>query len=89
MIGNAGIGAWGASSGWSPAAPVPPAQPNVWSTPAAPNMSAQQSNSFFNTSDVWGGSSTTTSNTAFSTTTTTTTSQKKDDVFGDIWGSFK
>ncbi|KAJ3565636.1 hypothetical protein NP233_g7503 [Leucocoprinus birnbaumii] len=86
MIGNNGIGAWGASSGWTQAPPAIPAQPNVWGAPTATNTTAQQAtNSLFDTSNVWGGSSTT-ANTGFTPTTTT---QKKDDVFGDIWGSFK
>lgn len=87
MIGNAGIGAWGTSSGWTHTAPAIPAQPNVWGASTAANTTTQPAtNSLFNTSDVWGSSSTATSSPGFSSTTT---SQKKDDVFGDIWGSFK
>ncbi|KAF9448832.1 ArfGap-domain-containing protein [Macrolepiota fuliginosa MF-IS2] len=82
MIGSTGAGAWGTSSGWGPAATAPPAQPNVWGT-ATTNPPIHQ-DSLFNTNDVWGNTSTSTAGTGLSTT-----SQKKDDVFGDIWGSFK
>ncbi|EKM75753.1 hypothetical protein AGABI1DRAFT_116220 [Agaricus bisporus var. burnettii JB137-S8] len=82
MIGNSGIGAWGASSGWAPA-PTIPAQANVWGTQAGPGLSPQQAN-LMNTNDIWGGSSVPAGGNGFSSTT-----QKKDDVFGDLWGSFK
>ncbi|KXN84828.1 hypothetical protein AN958_12122, partial [Leucoagaricus sp. SymC.cos] len=82
MIGSAGVGAWGTSSGWN-AAPAPPAQPNLWGGPTITNDIATQQASLFNTSDVWGSSAT--SNTGF----TPTAPQKKDDAFSDIWGSFK
>lgn len=77
MIGNTGVGAWGASSEWSASTPIIPAQPNVWNT--STNITALQNNSLFNTSNVWGRAS----------TAPNIESQKKDDVFGDIWGSFK
>ena len=32
MIGSSGTGMWGASSGWSGAVPVIPAQPNIWNS---------------------------------------------------------
>ena len=79
MIGSTGAGAWGASSGWSAPAPTIPAQPNVWNSSA--NSTTQQNNNLLNTSNVWGGTPTTTSNTAYAA--------QKDDVFSDIWGSFK
>jgi len=79
MIGSAGIGAWGTSSGWTSPA-VPPPQQNVWNTPALP---AQQAD-LFNTNDVWGNSS---SGPAAAPGTTST--KNKDDAFSDIWGSFK
>ncbi|KAI0825317.1 hypothetical protein BC628DRAFT_1410357 [Trametes gibbosa] len=77
MMGNAGVGMWGASSGWN-AAPVAaaPAQPNIWASSAVP---AQQQ-SLFATSDVWG---------APATSAAPAATQKKDDVFGDLWGGFK
>lgn len=84
MIGNTGIGAWGTSSGWGSVPAAPPVQPNVWGTPANTSLSTQQAN-FFNTNDIWGGNSVTSGGGSFSPPTT----QKKDDVFGDIWGSFK
>lgn len=82
MIGNSGIGAWGASSGWAPATAAP-AQSNVWSTQASSGLSPQQAN-IFNTNDIWGGNTVPAGGSTFSSTT-----QKKDDVFGDLWGSFK
>ncbi|KAF8202834.1 hypothetical protein BJ912DRAFT_1052882 [Pholiota molesta] len=92
MVGNNGVGMWGASSGWS-GAPAIPAQPNVWGAPAAPTVPQQQ---MFNTNAVWGSAP------AAPAVPTATTdpfgsfampsqpaAPKKDDVFGDIWGGFK
>ncbi|TFK89278.1 ArfGap-domain-containing protein [Polyporus arcularius HHB13444] len=76
MIGNAGVGAWGASSGWN-AAPAPPVQPNIWGAPAP---ASQQS--LFATSDVW-------STPASNTPATGAATQKNNDAFGDLWGGFK
>jgi stromal membrane-associated protein len=87
MIGTTGSGMWGASSGWTgPVTAVPP-QPNIWNTPTP----AAQSN-IFDTNSIWGG--TATSNTPTTTTTqdlwaSSSAAPKKDEVFGDIWGSFK
>lgn len=82
MIGNSGVGAWGASSGWAPTTVVP-AQANVWSTQAGSGLLSQPAN-LLNTNDVWGGNSVPAGGSTFSSHT-----QKKDDVFGDLWGSFK
>ncbi|KAI0324457.1 ArfGap-domain-containing protein [Cubamyces sp. BRFM 1775] len=80
MMGNAGVGMWGANSGWNaPTAPAAPAQSNIWGS----SMPAQQQ-SLFSTSDVW---STPAANTAAAPAAAST--QKKDDVFGDLWGGFK
>ncbi|KAJ8463225.1 hypothetical protein ONZ51_g10397 [Trametes cubensis] len=79
MMGNAGVGMWGANSGWNAApAAAAPAQSNIWGS----TMPAQQQ-SLFSTSDVW---STPATNTAAAPAAST---QKKDDVFGDLWGGFK
>ncbi|KAF5314009.1 hypothetical protein D9611_006930 [Ephemerocybe angulata] len=103
MIGSGGVGAWGASSGWG--APQVAQQPtfqsntsnNVWGSPAAAPVPAQQA-SFFNTSDVWGSSSAAAQPAAnpsqdlfggFASSATPAAPPKKDDVFGDIWGGFK
>ncbi|KAI9437023.1 ArfGap-domain-containing protein [Lactarius indigo] len=67
--------------------PVPSVQPNVWGS-ATP---AQQPSLLGSGSDIWGG---TVNNSAspsvgpFGSSTATHT-DKKEDVFGDIWGSFK
>ncbi|KAH9891200.1 hypothetical protein C8Q73DRAFT_792634 [Cubamyces lactineus] len=78
MMGNAGVGMWGANSGWNAPSAAAPAQPNIWGS----SMPAQQQ-SLFSTSDVW---STPAANTAAPAAAST---QKKDDVFGDLWGGFK
>ncbi|TFK22044.1 ArfGap-domain-containing protein [Coprinopsis marcescibilis] len=83
MIGNGGVGAWGASSGWNAAPIAPPNQPNVWATPGNPS---QSQSALFNTSDIWGSSSTTTTASA---APAAAAPAKKDDVFGDLWGGFK
>ncbi|KAI9065769.1 ArfGap-domain-containing protein [Trametes sanguinea] len=80
LMGNAGVGMWGASSGWN-AAPVTAAQPNIWASPAVSAAVPPQQQSLFATADVWGAPAT--------NTTTTAPAQKKDDVFGDLWGGFK
>lgn len=81
MMGNAGVGLWGASSGWS-SAPATAAQPqsNIWGAPAP---ASQQS--LFSTSDVWGAPAHGTTG----TTAASTTAQKNNDAFGDLWGGFK
>lgn len=81
MMGTNGTGMWGTTSGW--AAPVIPAQANVWNSPsiAAPQQQQQQQS---NSTAVWGTSPTPTIPDLFTTTTA-----KKDDVFGDIWGGYK
>jgi len=84
MMGTTGVGMWGVSSGWT-ATPSASAQPNVWGAPAA--QPAQQQQSLFTTSDVWGSSSATAGGDLF--TSSLPAAQKKDDAFGDIWGGFK
>ncbi|TBU46293.1 hypothetical protein BD309DRAFT_999201 [Dichomitus squalens] len=80
MIGNAGVGLWGASSGWNAPAAAP-AQSDIWGTPGGGiGAGAGAPQSLFSTSDVWG---------APAATTTTANVQKKDDAFGDLWGGFK
>ncbi|RPD59484.1 ArfGap-domain-containing protein [Lentinus tigrinus ALCF2SS1-6] len=76
MMGNAGVGMWGANSGWN-AAPAAPAQSSLWATPAP---ASQQS--LFTTSDVW-------SNPAANTAPTGAAAPKTNDAFGDLWGGFK
>ncbi|KAF6765907.1 Smap1 protein [Ephemerocybe angulata] len=103
MIGSGGVGAWGSSSGWGApqVAQQPTFQPNtsnnVWGSPAAAPVPAQQA-SFFNTSDVWGSSSAAAQPAVnpsqdlfggFASSATPAAPPKKDDVFGDIWGGFK
>jgi stromal membrane-associated protein len=71
MMGNAGVGMWGASSGWAPPANVaPPAQTNVWGAPASAQNNVwgasssqpqqlQQPNVLASGNDIWGGSANT------------------------------
>jgi len=82
MMGMNGTGMWGATSGW--AAPVTPAQANVWSSPSITAPPQQQPNLFESTA-AWG----TTPTSTIPDLSTTQEVQKKDDVFGDIWGGFK
>ncbi|KAG5651844.1 hypothetical protein H0H81_007220 [Sphagnurus paluster] len=92
MMGTAGVGAWGASSGWgAPAPQAAPAQSNMWGAPAG----AAATSSLFNTNDVWGapaGASTGGQQDlfgSFGSAGTGAQQQKKDDVFGDLWGGFR
>ncbi|KAI0641085.1 hypothetical protein C8Q79DRAFT_920122 [Trametes meyenii] len=80
MMGNAGVGLWGASSGWNaaPTAATAQTQPNIWASGGVP---AQQQ-SLFSTSDVW-------STPSAGASAGVVPAQKKDDVFGDLWGGFK
>lgn len=80
---------WNVGHNWNN--PVPPVQQNVWGS-AAP---VQQPPPLLGSgSDIWGG---TTNNSASpvvnfsgsSTGTGNAHADKKEDVFGDIWGSFK
>ncbi|EIW65168.1 ArfGap-domain-containing protein [Trametes versicolor FP-101664 SS1] len=80
MVGNAGVGMWGASSGWNSAPAAPPAGPDIWGSGGLGGGVPAQQQSLFSTSDVW---STPAAQPAPATT------QKKDDVFGDLWGGFK
>ncbi|KAI0761159.1 hypothetical protein BD413DRAFT_607240 [Trametes elegans] len=99
MVGSAGagVGMWGASSGWNAPPASAPAQPNIWASagPVSAGVPAQQQ-SLFSTSDVWstpaaGPASAGVGGGLFgaSSAGTTTTVQKNDDAFGDLWGGFK
>ncbi|KAI0809121.1 hypothetical protein BC629DRAFT_1713266 [Irpex lacteus] len=100
MMGNAGVGMWGASSGWN----APPAanqnQSNLWGAPAV----SQQS--LFNTNDIWAGGAGGVGGAGGGGGGVGGTGggaggvgggdlfggsglQKKDDAFGDLWGGFK
>ncbi|KIL62209.1 hypothetical protein M378DRAFT_187406 [Amanita muscaria Koide BX008] len=86
MIGTNGVGAWGASSGWTAAAP---AQPNLWGDAGTVPVQPSQS-SLLNTSDIWSTPSSSQnqpSHDLFNTTTQNVV--KKDDVFGDLWGGYR
>lgn len=98
MMGNAGVGMWGASSGWAPpAAVVPPAQANVWgATASQPAPQTMQPNLFASGNDIWGKSGATTTpgsqdpfGSFASVPPPSQGNQRKDDAFGDIWGDFK
>ncbi|KAI0369863.1 ArfGap-domain-containing protein [Pilatotrama ljubarskyi] len=87
MMGNAGVGMWGANSGWNAAPAAAPVQPNIWASSGVP---AQQQ-SLFTTSDVWStpANGTAAAGTASAGLFGSSGTQKKDDAFGDIWGGFK
>ena len=78
---------WNVGHSWSN--PVPPVQPNVWGS-ATP---AQQPSLLGSGSDIWGGSTGNAAGASVgpfgSSTSASNTQTNKDDVFGDIWGSFK
>ena len=79
---------WNIGHNWDN--PVPPVQQNVWGS-AAP---AQQPSLLGSGNDIWGGpvSNTTGSGVGLfspSTAASNMHAEKKEDVFGDIWGSFK
>ncbi|KAH9964643.1 hypothetical protein BC827DRAFT_1188631 [Russula dissimulans] len=76
---------WNVGHNWSN--PIPPVQPDVWGT----NTPTQHPPLLSSGSDVWGGSTSNPAGTALGlvSSTTSNTQTKKDDVFGDIWGSFK
>ncbi|CCM06485.1 uncharacterized protein FIBRA_08754 [Fibroporia radiculosa] len=86
MMGAAGVGMWGTSSGWN-TTPAAPAQPNLWTTPAT--QPAVQQQSLFSTSDVWGSSGGANAGNGDLFGSNLPGMQKKDDAFGDIWGGFK
>ena len=88
MIGSTGVGTWGASSGWTAPAPAPPAQGNLWGSPASSAPTQQKQPDLFG-GDIWGGSSTVPGGGADMWGSSGTGPQKKDDAFGDIWGGFK
>jgi len=76
---------WNVGHNWNN--PVPPVQPNVW----GPISPTPQPALLSSGSDIWGGSTSNPAGTtlALVSPTTSNTQTKKDDVFGDIWGSFK
>jgi stromal membrane-associated protein len=79
---------WNVGHNWSN--PVPPAQVNVWGA----TTPAQQPSLLGSGSDIWGesaGSLAGPNAGAFgsSASATRNTQTNKEDVFGDIWGSFK
>lgn len=80
--------AWNVGHNWNN--PIPPVQQNVWG-PTAP---AQQPSLLGSGNDIWGGSVSNTASPSVglfesSMETSNTHAEKKEDVFGDIWGSFK
>ena len=84
MIGTTGVGAWGASSGWTGGSAAPSSQSGLLGT-------VPQS-SLFNTSEVWGVPQSQHSQDVLhqrKTSASVAPTVKKDDVFGDIWGGFK
>lgn len=86
MMGNAGVGMWGASSGWNASPAGVPAQQNIWGAPVG---AVQQPQSLFTTSDVWGAPSGNGAASGGLSGLSTGGTQKKDDAFADIWGGFK
>jgi len=88
LMGNAGVGMWGASSGWN--APAAPAQPNLWANTTGAGGAPQiQQQSLFTTSDVWGSTGGAGGGPTGDLFGASAGAQKKDDAFGDIWGGFK
>ena len=79
---------WNVGHNWNN--PVPPVQQNVWGSTAP----AQPPSLLGSGSDVWGGTVNNSASASVglfgsSTVTGNTHADKKEDVFGDIWGSFK
>ena len=98
MMGQAGTGMWGVSSGWNPPQPQP--QANVWGgfTSGAPQQQPQQGNFGLGmqspSNGGFGGfqqpaAFSTTDIWANSGTSTGTKSNQQKDAFDDIWGGFK
>lgn len=104
MMGTNGVGAWGASSGWTAPAAAPPAQGNLWGAPMTAPAQQQQPDLFGG--NVWGSSGAGglgsgsglgnggmdlwgSSGGGVGTVQGAQGTQKKDDAFGDIWGGFK
>jgi len=91
MIGTTGVGAWGASSGWTGGPAAPSSQSSLWGAPGMASLQPQQS-SLFNTSEVWGASQNQPSQDLLGNQprmTSVASTVKKDDLFDDIWGGFK
>jgi stromal membrane-associated protein len=77
---------WNVGHNWSN--PVLPVQPNVWGS----TTPAQQPSLLGSGSDIWGASTGTPAGASaglFEPSTPVSNTQTKEDVFGDIWGSFK
>ncbi|KAH9982048.1 hypothetical protein BGW80DRAFT_1261212 [Lactifluus volemus] len=78
---------WNVGHNWSNPVPLP--QPNVWGAPTA----QPQPTLLGSGSDIWGGSTGNSTGAKVdpfgSSTPTSNTQSSKEDVFGDIWGSFK
>lgn len=79
---------WNVGHSWTN--PVPPVQMNVW---GATTPAQQQPSLLDSGSDIWGGSTGglagASANPFGSTLARNNTQTNKEDVFGDIWGSFK
>ncbi|PFH48208.1 hypothetical protein AMATHDRAFT_76844 [Amanita thiersii Skay4041] len=90
MIGTAGVGAWGTSSGWTGAgnSTTLPTQQSVWASAGAASLPSQPQN-LFNTNDIWGSTGPQAATSQDLLNTNSTQSRKKDDVFGDLWSGFK
>jgi stromal membrane-associated protein len=77
---------WNVGHNWSN--PAPPMQPNVWGA-----TTTQQPSLLGSGSDIWGGSTDSSAGTNVGLSglskPTSNTQPNKEDVFGDIWGSFK
>jgi stromal membrane-associated protein len=82
---------WNVGHNWSN--PVPPVQVNVWGATTPAQQPAQQPSFHGSGSDIWGestGSLAGANAGAFgSSVSARNTQTNKEDVFGDIWGSFK
>ena len=91
MMGNAGVGMWGAASGWNAAPAGMQPQANMWG--AQPQAQALQQQSqmggMFNTNDVWGTPAAAPGGDQAFGGFVSQAPQKKDDAFGDLWGGFK
>jgi len=90
FMGNAGVGMWGATSGWNATPAAAPQQANLWGG-VQPQAQVPQQQAGFNTNDIWasGGASTGGAGGVDLFGSSVQTTQKKDDAFGDIWGGFK
>ncbi|KAJ7356576.1 hypothetical protein DFH08DRAFT_849399 [Mycena albidolilacea] len=89
MMGGAGTGMWGASSGWAQQSPPQQQQSNLWGAPA-PQQQQPQFGAVADTNNVWGGMVSAGSGGSTDLfASAPAQQQKKDDAFGDLWGGFK